>query len=282
MLKDDEIQGVGNSYTAEFWQYDARLGRRWNVDLVVKPWESTYASFANNPVWFIDPSGADTTFAVGDGTYDKQAEKDFLEALNIVRNKVKELEESLNELNKTDRNNLSKRDTKKLDSKINNTRNNLENWKKLETDFDNIINSDVCFVYSSDVSEFKKKQNGSTIPLDCDLKNVYSVKINVRPGYLSTYIHENRHGNQILNKTSGFKRNSDLFDEIDCFNFQKIFDSDGVYNEILRCRDEEFAGKTIEEKQSSYKYYNYNLIDAVKHLYPEYANDDPKINKKER
>src|SRR5690606_18721571 len=30
--KDNEVYGDGNSYTAEFWQYDPRLGRRWNVD----------------------------------------------------------------------------------------------------------------------------------------------------------------------------------------------------------------------------------------------------------
>lgn len=58
--KDDEIAGEGNSYTAEFWQYDSRIGRRWNTDPVVKHHESPYACFANNPIWFIDPSGADT------------------------------------------------------------------------------------------------------------------------------------------------------------------------------------------------------------------------------
>ena len=46
--KDDEIAGEGNSYTAEFWQYDSRLGRRWNIDPVVKYHESPYACFANN------------------------------------------------------------------------------------------------------------------------------------------------------------------------------------------------------------------------------------------
>ena len=60
MERDDEIYGAGNSYTAEYWQYDSRLGRRWNVDPVVKVHESPYAIFANNPIWFIDPNGADT------------------------------------------------------------------------------------------------------------------------------------------------------------------------------------------------------------------------------
>ncbi len=61
--KDNEIYGEGNSYSAEYWQYDARLGRRWNVDPVVKVHESPYATFANNPIWFVDPSGADTAFS---------------------------------------------------------------------------------------------------------------------------------------------------------------------------------------------------------------------------
>ncbi|WP_290711350.1 hypothetical protein, partial [Flavihumibacter sp. CACIAM 22H1] len=36
----NEINGVGNSYTAEFWEYDPRLGRRWNIDPIVKYHES--------------------------------------------------------------------------------------------------------------------------------------------------------------------------------------------------------------------------------------------------
>ncbi|MBN2777377.1 MAG: hypothetical protein JXR36_07030, partial [Bacteroidales bacterium] len=58
--KDNEVAGTGNSYTAKFWQYDSRLGRRWNIDPVVKHHESPYACFANNPIWFTDPNGADT------------------------------------------------------------------------------------------------------------------------------------------------------------------------------------------------------------------------------
>ncbi len=55
--KDDEMKGAGNSYTAEFWQYDSRLGRRWNRDPINYPWQSSYATFNNNPVFFVDPSG---------------------------------------------------------------------------------------------------------------------------------------------------------------------------------------------------------------------------------
>jgi hypothetical protein len=40
-----------------FWEYDTRLGRRWNVDPIVKVWESGYATFFNSPISIIDPLG---------------------------------------------------------------------------------------------------------------------------------------------------------------------------------------------------------------------------------
>jgi RHS repeat-associated protein len=55
--RDNEIYGFGNSYTAEYWQYDSRLGRRWNVDPVTYPWQSPYSAFNNNPIVFNDPRG---------------------------------------------------------------------------------------------------------------------------------------------------------------------------------------------------------------------------------
>ncbi len=57
--KDDQVSGKGNSYTAEFWQYSPRLGRRWNIDPVIKEYESPYAAFENNSIWFIDYDGKD-------------------------------------------------------------------------------------------------------------------------------------------------------------------------------------------------------------------------------
>ncbi|MDF1675978.1 MAG: hypothetical protein P1U44_09710 [Vicingaceae bacterium] len=65
---DNEVNNItGSSYTAEFWQYDSRLGKRWNVDPVVKIHDSPYATFANNPIWFMDPNGADSVKVSGKG-----------------------------------------------------------------------------------------------------------------------------------------------------------------------------------------------------------------------
>lgn len=56
--KDDEIAGSGNHYTTEWRELDPRIGGRWwSPDPIVKPWESPYAGFANNPIFFSDPEG---------------------------------------------------------------------------------------------------------------------------------------------------------------------------------------------------------------------------------
>jgi hypothetical protein len=70
--KDNEIYGEGNSYTAEYWQYDARLGRRWNVDPRPNPSISTYATFANNPLLYNDKYG-DTVRSNNLSSYNKTA-----------------------------------------------------------------------------------------------------------------------------------------------------------------------------------------------------------------
>tara|TARA_R110002050_G_scaffold252628_1_gene390841 strand:+ start:653 stop:1648 length:996 start_codon:yes stop_codon:yes gene_type:complete len=68
--RDDEIAGAGNSMTAMFWQYDTRLGRRWNLDPKPNPSISSYATFANNPIWFNDPFGDTTSYYdVADNSY---------------------------------------------------------------------------------------------------------------------------------------------------------------------------------------------------------------------
>jgi hypothetical protein len=55
--KTDEISGSGNHYTAEYWEMDPRLGRRWNLDPKPVEWESGYAVNRNNPIWYEDPEG---------------------------------------------------------------------------------------------------------------------------------------------------------------------------------------------------------------------------------
>jgi hypothetical protein len=58
-----------NTTTAEYWQYDSRIVRRWNVDPRPSVDISVYASFGNNPIINSDPLG-DTTITRPDGVKD--------------------------------------------------------------------------------------------------------------------------------------------------------------------------------------------------------------------
>ncbi len=55
--KDNEIYGKGNLNTALFWEYDTRLGRRWNIDPIYQHDISNYAVFRNSPISIIDKNG---------------------------------------------------------------------------------------------------------------------------------------------------------------------------------------------------------------------------------
>jgi RHS repeat-associated protein len=67
-MKSTEIDAGGDHYTAEFWEYDARIGRRWNCDPVFKEDESPYACLSNNPIFNIDPNGdSDSTYKTPGG-----------------------------------------------------------------------------------------------------------------------------------------------------------------------------------------------------------------------
>jgi RHS repeat-associated protein len=55
--KSDEI-GAGFT-TAMYWEYDSRIGKRWNLDPVPKIGESEYACLGNNPIHLSDILGND-------------------------------------------------------------------------------------------------------------------------------------------------------------------------------------------------------------------------------
>jgi RHS repeat-associated protein len=59
--REDEIYAGAQS--AEYWMYDSRIGRRWEIDPLTYEWQSPYAAFNNNPIYYADPSGLE-----GEGT----------------------------------------------------------------------------------------------------------------------------------------------------------------------------------------------------------------------
>jgi YD repeat-containing protein len=60
--------------TAEFWEYDSDIGRRWNIDPVIKEYESPYMTFSGNPILFNDADGDDPEKPKDKGTKEGQAQ----------------------------------------------------------------------------------------------------------------------------------------------------------------------------------------------------------------
>lgn len=76
--EDGEVFNTpGTSYSAEFWQYDSRIGRRWNIDPVQKHSFSNFSVLGLSPIQNVDLKGDDWIKAK-DGTYqfDKNITKD--------------------------------------------------------------------------------------------------------------------------------------------------------------------------------------------------------------
>ncbi|GAA4450445.1 hypothetical protein GCM10023092_06310 [Rurimicrobium arvi] len=56
-MKSNDIAGIGNFNTAEFWEYNTRTGRRQNLDPVVQISMSDYSVFRGNPILNSDIKG---------------------------------------------------------------------------------------------------------------------------------------------------------------------------------------------------------------------------------
>ena len=60
--KDQEIYNNQSTTTATFWEYDGRIGRRWNTDPKPTIGISDYACFANSPIMCGDHLGDSTRY----------------------------------------------------------------------------------------------------------------------------------------------------------------------------------------------------------------------------
>lgn len=102
--KDDEITGVPGAHTtAMFWEYDTRIGRRWNLDPKPNPCISQYATFALNPIWFSDPLG-DTLRIQGDKKFIAQTNENIekIRATDLGAELLAQLESSKKTYNITE------------------------------------------------------------------------------------------------------------------------------------------------------------------------------------
>ena len=85
--KDDEIYGKGNATSSDNWEYDTRLGRRFNIDPLFKkfPQKSPYMCFDNNPICLIDNGGDSTAYYTASGKFLGMGSDNFPDAIVIIK-----------------------------------------------------------------------------------------------------------------------------------------------------------------------------------------------------
>jgi hypothetical protein len=55
--KEKQVTGADTHTSAEFWMYDSRAGRRWQLDPKPNLAISSYSCFSSNPIFYSDPLG---------------------------------------------------------------------------------------------------------------------------------------------------------------------------------------------------------------------------------
>ena len=259
---DNEVLGEGVSLTAEFWQYDSRLGRRWNVDPVFKEYESPYACFAGNPVWFADRFGADTIFD------DNTARTNFLDTYQWIVGQISSVEKKTAAIRtQAAQKGWNENKTNRI---IDRLHNNYEYNTLLEMKqgFEEIMTDrSFCVSYSTDISQLKEGQGGLTRYIDDKNVNVY-----YKPNKLGTLTHETRHVWGVMRKEWSNKGGYDTFDELWAFTWQSVIDAPAVY-ELM-----EKATKMYNNEKTEAERHDLNLKETIDYLYTkEKLQNDFKI-----
>jgi hypothetical protein len=266
---DNEVSGRGNSYTAEFWQYDSRLGRRWNVDPVFKHYTSNYSVLGNNPLMLIDHNGADTSFLRSDNkTWDKEASDNFNTAYSDICNRVNNVQIEINGLSEELKNeSLSSRKKKNKEDNISRLNDKLTKLKLIKDDFDYILlKTSPLVTYSTDIKELEAHKDGTcklqyNTMADADgnfINTLQSAKVIIRPGRISTFVHENRH----VLQPHGM---SPCDSEIEAYTYQRIFSYEDVEKKIQSAYENEY--KINPNTTLSTRPTNYGIKEMVQYRY---------------
>jgi hypothetical protein len=211
--RDDEVAGVGNIMTAEFWEYDARLGRRWNVDPKPFSFISVYACFTNNPVLFTDITGA-----VIDGDKEKvedvkKSSKSHIQSLN---NRIKKLDERIEN---------RKAKGKIIANEICEQRSLTREIAKYQQVLDEINTMEQDQTTQFYIITDNSRSAGETYH-DGDLKQRVNI---ITTGSVEITAHELKHGFQYLAGETSYKRGgvngglNDINDEVEGYKRQALF-----------------------------------------------------------
>ncbi|MBL7837104.1 MAG: hypothetical protein JNM67_06285 [Bacteroidetes bacterium] len=185
--KDNEVAGKGNSYTAAFWQYDCRLGRRFNLDIDGKIWLSAYSTLANNPILFIDWQG--DKFGKHSDLVDKlekeinEIKSNFKWVSDFYQRRINEKKEKLRKRGKSEEEINSNRKIKRLEQQKKVYDDKIKECDEAIAEIDVMRKSD--WTYDINVISLGKGEDGN-------------VKYNTKSNNIDIYISSKLTGNEFM------------------------------------------------------------------------------------
>jgi hypothetical protein len=225
--KDDEVYGDGNAMTAEYWQYDARLGRRWNLDPEAQITMSDYACFGNNPITNTDilgnrfnRKGEKEAQKLEKGAKDRIAsEQKDVDAAKAEIAKIQDLISSNTDATKTDEYNIT---ISELESVVSNKEAVIKDLNSAISELGLMRESEQLFVFKNTYEGY----GGETT-----YRRFRNAVVMRTDGELSSSAHEFKHGFQFIAGETSFKKGSgdvgklgDLHDEQAAYRRQLAFD----------------------------------------------------------
>jgi len=256
--KDDEVAGDGNSYTAEFWQYDSRLGIRFNLDSRPNPSLSNYACLNNNPIWLVDINGNDNSFVDKNGQWDKNACDDFKYLCKDINGKIDKINNQIeNEKLKLLNGSVSNKKKEKIDQNISEMQRTKNNFEKIKFDLDYILlKTTPKITYLIKNLLLNATNEGETVKIhEGDV--FISTTISYSMGDILTLIHENRHATQSKNI-------SKLQKDVEAFLYESYYYSDKVWTYIQNSLEEEYSN---QPPASWPNIYLFGIQGMVKYVY---------------
>jgi len=121
-----------NITSALYWEYDSRIGRRWNVDPLTSHHKqiglSPYNAFSNNPIQYFDPKGMIW-----------EDPKDAKRLNKFINDRIESINKDNTEIQaQIDKGGLSEKKLAKLQDKLNNNSSKIENLNQSLADVKSI------------------------------------------------------------------------------------------------------------------------------------------------
>ena len=221
--KESDVNENNFLTTAPYWEYDTRIGRRWNLDPKPNPSTSSYSTLANNPIVYKDVLG--DTISGDLGAY-KQVK-------NYVTNSISTIDQNINnviiQINSRE---TAGKGTKSLKRKLNKLETLKGSYQEVLNEFTTLEQSSQVYNIITDGSSVDLPPNAGGLTEFNNQTGYVDIKIGTTMSFIESLPHELKHAFQFQTQKLSLGWNGgggvlyDLQDEVEAYRRSKLF---GLY-----------------------------------------------------